>query len=98
MKENNFSQFLGTIKDKIFGNTEGGIQTSKTAEIILVSTISCPNCGHKKEETMPTDACQYFYECENCKTVLKPQQGDCCVYCSYGSEKCPPIQQDEKCC
>ena len=52
MKENNFSQFLGTIKAKIFGNTEGGIQTSKTAEIILVSTILCPNCGHKKEETM----------------------------------------------
>ncbi|MDP0941897.1 GDCCVxC domain-containing (seleno)protein, partial [Klebsiella quasipneumoniae] len=32
------------------------------------------------------------------KTVLKPQQGDCCVYCSYGSVKCPPIQQDKKCC
>ncbi|MFZ1786868.1 MAG: GDCCVxC domain-containing (seleno)protein [Saprospiraceae bacterium] len=29
---------------------------------------------------------------------MKPQQGDCCVYCSYGSEKCPLIQQDEKCC
>ena len=67
-------------------------------EIKLQSTITCHNCGHKKEETMPTDACQYFYECENCKTVLKPQQGDCCVYCSYWSEKCPPIQQDEKCC
>jgi hypothetical protein len=67
-------------------------------EITLQSTITCPNCRHKKEETMPTDACQYFYECENCKTVLKPQQGDCCVYCSYGDEKCPPIQQDKKCC
>ena len=98
MKENNFSQFLGTIKDKIFGNTEGGIQTSKTAEIILVSTILCPNCGHKKEETMPTDACQYFYECENCKQVLKPKRGDCCVYCSYGTVKCPPIQAGDKSC
>lgn len=66
-------------------------------EVILQSTITCPNCGQKKGETMPTGTCQYFYECENCKTVLKPQQGDCCVYCSYGSEKCPPIQQ-EKCC
>lgn len=62
-------------------------------EIILQSTITCPNCGHKKEETMPTDACQYFYKCENCKTVLKPKQGDCCVYCSYGSVKCPSIQE-----
>lgn len=63
-------------------------------EVILQSTISCPNCGHKKEETMPTDSCQYFYECEKCKLVLKPKQGDCCVYCSYGNVACPPIQQD----
>lgn len=26
-------------------------------EFILQSTITCPNCGNKKEETMPTDAC-----------------------------------------
>ena len=70
----------------------------ESMEIILKSTITCPNCGHKKEETMPTDACQYFYECENCKTVLKPLKGDCCVYCSYGSVPCPSIQQNKKCC
>ncbi len=67
-------------------------------EIQLNSTITCPNCGHKKEETMPTDACQYFYECENCHTRLKPLQGDCCVFCSYGTIKCPPIQMGNKCC
>jgi len=50
--------------------------------IELKSTITCPECGHKKEEEMPTDACQFFYECDNCHTVLKPNQGDCCVYCS----------------
>jgi len=68
----------------------------KTVE--LQSIITCPNCGHKKKETMPTDACQFFYECEKCKTVLKPKQGDCCVYCSYGTVKCPSIQGGEKCC
>ena len=67
-------------------------------EIILQTIITCPNCGHGKEEIMPTDACRYFYECENCRVVLKPRQGDCCVYCSYGSVKCPPKQQDKKCC
>lgn len=61
-------------------------------DIILRSTITCPYCGYKKEENMPTDACQYFYECSNCKKVLKPKQEDCCVYCSYGSMKCPPLQ------
>lgn len=52
----------------------------------------------QKEETMPTDTCQYFYECKNCKTRLKPLQGDCCVYCSYASVPCPPIQKEKKCC
>ena len=59
---------------------------------ILESEITCPKCGHRKKETMPTDACVYFYVCENCKKTLKPLQGDCCVYCSYGSVKCPPVQ------
>ena len=68
----------------------------KTVE--LESTITCPTCGHKKKEIMPTDACQFFYECEQCKTVLKPKQGDCCVYCSYGTVKCPSIQTGKDCC
>lgn len=67
-------------------------------KIVLQSIITCPLCSHSKEETMPTDACQFFYECENCKQTLKPNQGDCCVYCSYGTVSCPPIQQDKKCC
>ncbi len=67
-------------------------------EIILESTITCPECGHQKTETMPTDACQWYYECENCHTLLRPKEGDCCVYCSYGDTPCPPIQQDNSCC
>jgi len=61
-------------------------------EIVLESVIACPVCGHQKRETMPTDACQWFYECEACKTVLKPKPGDCCVYCSFGTNPCPPKQ------
>jgi hypothetical protein len=66
--------------------------------VLLNSTITCPACGFQKEEEMPTDACQYFYECESCKTRLKPLAGDCCVFCSYGTVKCPPIQQGTSCC
>ena len=66
--------------------------------IILKSIITCPNCGFTKEETMPENSCQFFYECDNCKTVLKPKNGDCCVYCSYGSFNCPPIQLGKSCC
>lgn len=66
--------------------------------MILTSFLTCPECGHGKEESMPTNACQYFYECEGCKALLKPRRGDCCVFCSYGTVKCPPIQQDQSCC
>ncbi|MSP50097.1 MAG: hypothetical protein EXQ95_12325 [Alphaproteobacteria bacterium] len=59
---------------------------------IDVSTIACPACGHTAEETMPTDACQFFYDCRGCGTLLRPKQGDCCVFCSYGSVPCPPVQ------
>ena len=48
-------------------------------------------------ETMPTDACQFFYDCKNCGERLKPRQGDCCVFCSYGSVPCPP-RQAGSCC
>jgi hypothetical protein len=62
------------------------------------ATITCPACGYQKEETMPADACQYFYKCTNCQTVMKPKQGDCCVFCSYGTVKCPPMQSGSSCC
>ncbi|CAN5921879.1 hypothetical protein BH24BAC1_BH24BAC1_27460 [soil metagenome] len=62
------------------------------------SVITCPICGHCQEEQMPTDACQFFYACGHCLEVLKPLKGDCCVYCSYGSVPCPPVQQDKGCC
>ena len=67
-------------------------------QTILKSEITCLTCGHKKIEEMPSNACQFFYECENCKTVMKPKKGDCCVYCSYGTVACPPIQQNKSCC
>jgi hypothetical protein len=43
---------------------------------------------------MPTDACQYFYDCKGCGQVLRPKPGQCCVFCSYGSSPCPPIQAE----
>ena len=74
-----------------------GVAVSKE-EIVTKSRITCPICGYQKTEIMPTDSCQWFYECENCHTLLKPEKGDCCVFCSYGDTKCPPIQSNELCC
>ena len=48
---------------------------------ILTSSLTCPECGGISVETMPTNACQYFYDCRHCGGVLRPLKGDCCVYC-----------------
>ncbi len=61
--------------------------------IILESELICPNCGFTKQKSMPTDACRVYYECIDCKTLLRPLSGHCYVYCSYGSVLCPPDQE-----
>ncbi len=62
------------------------------------SVLTCPYCSHVKREVMPTDACQFYYECCGCKKLLRPNPGDCCVFCSFGSVKCPYIQMQNECC
>jgi hypothetical protein len=65
----------------------------------LDSTITCPECGFAKAELMPTEACQWFYVCTNCHAKLRPKDGGCCVFCSYGSVPCPPVQvAGRQCC
>jgi hypothetical protein len=60
---------------------------------ILAGTITCPARGHRVEESMPRDACVYFWPCPHCGAVARPRPGDCCVYCSYGTAPCPPKRQ-----
>ncbi|HSR75915.1 MAG TPA: GDCCVxC domain-containing (seleno)protein [Xanthobacteraceae bacterium] len=73
--------------------------------MISHSTITCPHCGTARMETMPGDACRVFYDCTGCGMMLRPKPGDCCVFCSYGSVPCPPVQSqgggnagDAPCC
>ncbi|HEU5246966.1 MAG TPA: GDCCVxC domain-containing (seleno)protein [Candidatus Udaeobacter sp.] len=65
---------------------------------ILESIITCPQCGHRTEEVMPTNACVFFFDWPSCKANLKPKVGDYCVFCSYGSVPCPPVQTGGQCC
>ncbi|HWP24961.1 MAG TPA: GDCCVxC domain-containing (seleno)protein [Xanthobacteraceae bacterium] len=58
------------------------------------SLLTCPFCAHRAQETMPTDACVYVYRCQGCGRELRPKPGHCCVFCSYGSEPCPPKQRE----
>jgi hypothetical protein len=65
---------------------------------VLTSTLTCPDCGKQSTAEMPTDACQFFYDCPHCRAVLRPKPGDCCVWCSFGTVPCPPVQAGEGCC
>ncbi|MGH8676120.1 MAG: GDCCVxC domain-containing (seleno)protein [Burkholderiales bacterium] len=65
---------------------------------ILESTLTCPRCGRSSVEAMPTDACLFFWDCPACGARLKPTPGDCCVFCTYGSVPCPPVQSARGCC
>jgi hypothetical protein len=47
---------------------------------------------------MPTDACVFFHECAACHMLIRPNEGDCCVFCSFGTVACPPMQGGSTCC
>jgi hypothetical protein len=83
------------LSTQVHQSVDGSQMT--TTPPTLESALTCPQCGHVKREIMRTDACQFFHECEHCKTVLRPNPGDCCVFCSYGSVKCPLIQMEPGC-
>jgi hypothetical protein len=60
--------------------------------LVTIATITCPHCATATLADMPTDACQFFYTCPACSAVLRPLAGDCCVFCSYSDQICPPKQ------
>ncbi len=61
-------------------------------EIYYESTITCPNCGYSYKETMPSDSCLVYYKCKKCGYIMRPKDGDCCVFCSFADRKCPSMQ------
>jgi rubredoxin len=69
-----------------------GFSAMNSYRAVLESTLRCPACGFEKQEEMPVDFCLLSYTCQRCGTVLHPKQGDCCVFCSFGSRPCPPLQ------
>ncbi|WP_227258174.1 GDCCVxC domain-containing (seleno)protein [Kangsaoukella pontilimi] len=67
------------------------------AGVALISTLTCPACGHVAEVVMPEDRCLFFWDCPSCHEVIRPKAGDCCVFCSYGTVACPPVQATGRC-
>jgi hypothetical protein len=56
------------------------------------ATLTCPHCGHRDTQVMPSNACVFFWICPGCGDTLRPRPGDCCVFCSYSDVPCPPVQ------
>ncbi len=83
-----FLQCSSPKKDNII--TENKVESQP--EIVTSSEITCPKCGHKKIEKLPTEVCVIKYNCEKCNEEMLPKKGDCCVYCTYGTHKCPSKQ------
>lgn len=72
-----------------------GVVGYKMKTIKIEAILTCPKCNKAQTVKMPTDACQYFYKCIHCGELLKPNEGDCCVFCSFADTKCPPKQIEE---
>ena len=65
----------------------------RVTTVAVGSTITCPICDAARRETMPADTCVIAYQCTACGARLRPKPGTCCVFCSFGSTPCPPMQR-----
>jgi len=80
---------------------ERNIETNRNIEKVsfrdlnLKSIITCPECNYQQEENIPIIYGKYIYKCKNCGKILLPKEGDCCVFCSYGSIPCAAKQKEK---
>ena len=66
-------------------------EKSASTKEVTTTTITCPKCGHKQEESIPQTNCQPFYTCNGCDEMISvPKESqNCCVFCEYADKKCP---------
>jgi hypothetical protein len=63
--------------------------------ITLESVLICKRCGFAKTETTPSDACQFYYESENCKCCA-PSVVIVVSSAPNASVNCPPAQRSAR--
>jgi hypothetical protein len=66
--------------------------TVQWAGIVGDCVVTCPVCQTRVREHMVSETPKLIYHCPKCLTWLRPKKGDHCIYDSYGSVNCPPIQ------
>lgn len=65
-------------------------------QVSFKTRITCRNCGATEDITMHSSLPERSFTCKKCTTVLLAHSDECCVYCSYGSVQCPPVQEIAK--
>jgi hypothetical protein len=65
---------------------------------VTTSVLTCPQCGFTKQETMPDGRLPVLLRVHELQGPDAPKPGECCVFCSYGTVACPPIQAAKPCC
>ena len=63
-------------------------------DTIHEAVVTCPACTVRATVSMPENACLHFWECPACHALVRSKAGDCCIFCSYGSVPCPPVQRE----
>lgn len=58
----------------------------------MTGRITCPACHAPTPVEIPESACLYFWRCPQCRELIRPRGGDCCVFCSYGDVPCPSAE------
>jgi hypothetical protein len=57
------------------------------------TVVKCPHCGYFQSEPLDEGTIVLHWRCPGCGALVEPNAGDCCVYCSHGSEKCLQAQR-----
>ena len=62
------------------------------AGVVKHCVLTCPVCKNRTQEFMVSESLKLVFQCPACLTWLSPKKNDHCIYDSYGSVNCPPIQ------
>jgi hypothetical protein len=68
---------------------------SVSAAVFTTTKVTCPVCRVVHVEQMPTEGWLFLYVCPSCEELVCPRPGECCVFCSYADQVCPPNQAGE---
>jgi len=65
------------------------------SDIKFESEIICPLCNNKHKERIDIEFNIVIYICKFCGHTLSLGNGECCIFCVYGSNPCISTQIKE---